>query len=278
MERSRSVSSSWLQEADDVDPLVGNADARQEEANGERVGTRDDEPRARSAMDLGPGAEKDVEALARLVPTGEDDRVLAVRRVCPLGQEHAVRDDLEVAAEPFCRGRAGALGHCDPLVDAIHQERPRRHAEPHPAEVARGVVRRDDWRPREREDRDADRRGHRLVEVEHVELLALEDAADPEDRAGAEHDVRQRAVRGDDHGPPDRDHVRRRVAVSPDPGVERSRELPGRVVPHDQPHVVAPRLEGGGLELGVLDHRAPERPRERHDDADLHARSLTSDA
>ena len=264
------------QEADDVDPAVGNADARQEEAHGERVGARDDEPRARSAMDLGPGAEKDVEALSRLVPAGEHDRVLAVGRVCPLGQEHAVRDDLEVAAEPLRRGGAGALGDRDPLVDAIHQEAPGGHAEAHPAEVARRVVRRDDRRPREREDRDADRRGHRLVQVEHVELLALEDAADPEDRAGAEHDVRQRAVRRDDHGPSDGDHVRRRITVPPDPGVERSGELTGRVVPHQQPHIVAPRLERGGLELGVLDHRTPERPRERHDDADLHAGSLTS--
>ncbi len=66
----------------------------------------------------------------------------------------------------------------------------------------------------------------------------------------------------------------RRIAVAPDARVQGARELPRRVVAHHQPHLVPTRLERGRLELGVLDHRAPERPRERHDDADLHAGSL----
>jgi hypothetical protein len=79
------------------------------------------------------------------------------------------------------------------------------------------------------------------VQVQDVEALALEHAADPEERAWREHDVRQRPVRGHDHGAPDRDHLRRRVAVPAHARVQRTGELAGRVVAHDQPHVVAAR-------------------------------------
>jgi hypothetical protein len=62
--------------------------------------------------------------------------------------------------------------------------------------------------------------------------------------------------------------------VPADPRVEGARELTRRVVPHHQPYLVPTRFERFGLELGVLDDGAPERPRERHHDADLHAVSL----
>ena len=62
------------------------------------------------------------------------------------------------------------------------------------------------------------------------------------------------------------------LAVPTDAGMERTRELAGRVVRHDEAHLVPARLQRRSLQLGVLDHRPPERPGERHDDADLHAR------
>ena len=65
--------------------------------------------------------------------------------------------------------------------------------------------------------------------------------ADAEDRARAEDDVRQRAVRGHDHRAADRDHVGRRLAVAAVPRVEHARELSGRVVAHDR---LAPRSPG----------------------------------
>ncbi len=46
--------------------------------------------------------------------------------------------------------------------------------------------------------------------------------------------------------------------MTTDARVERPRELPGRIVAHHQAHLMAPRLESGGLELGVLHDRAPE--------------------
>ena len=188
----------------------------------------------------------------------------------PVGDQHPVRDDLPGPADPAIGGGACLLRDGDPLIDAIHQEPPDPHPAAHPAEVARGVVGRDDRGGRDREDGDADRRGHRLVQVEEIESLALEHAPDAEERARAEDDVRQRAVRGDDHRAADGDDVRRGLAMTTHPWMEDARELARRVVAHHQPDLVPARLEGPCLELGVLDDRPPERPRERHDDADLH--------
>ena len=58
--------------------------------------------------------------------------------------------------------------------------------------------------------------------------------------------------------------------MAPDARVEHARELTRRIVPHHEAHVVAEVLEGGGLQLRVLHHCTPERPRERDDDPDLH--------
>ena len=101
-------------------------------------------------------------------------------------------------------------------------------------------------------------------------LLALERRADAEERARAEDDVRERPVRGHDDRAADRDDVRRRRAVAAVPRVQRARELAGRVVAHDRHHLVPLPAERLRLELGVLDDGAPEGPRVRHDDPDLH--------
>ena len=62
----------------------------------------------------------------------------------------------------------------------------------------------------------------------------------------------------------------RRIAVAADARVQDAGELARRVVAHHQAHVVAELLECRRLQLRVLDDRAPERPRERDDDPDLH--------
>ena len=72
-----------------------------------------------------------------------------------------------------------------------------------------------------------------------VELLARERLPDARDRARAEDDVRQRAVRRHDHRAADRDHVRRRIAVAAVPRMQHARELAGRVVAHDRLHLDA---------------------------------------
>ena len=56
----------------------------------------------------------------------------------------------------------------------------------HPAEIAGGVERRDDRAAGANERRQADRRRHRLVQVEHVEALSLERTRDAEEGARAE--------------------------------------------------------------------------------------------
>jgi hypothetical protein len=65
--------------------------------------------------------------------------------------------------------------------------------------------------------------------------------------------------------------MRRLLAVAAVPGVQRARERAGRVVPDDDPDVEPAGAQRLCLELGVLQDGAPEGPRERDDDADLHA-------
>ena len=51
--------------------------------------------------------------------------------------------------------------------------------------------------------------------------------------------------------------------------VQEARELPRRIVSHQDLHVVAATTKCGGLVLRMLDDSAPVRPRERNDDANL---------
>ena len=105
VEHRRAVSSVLREEADDVDPLVGDVEAREEEPDGERIGARDDEAGARPAADLGPGAEQHLQALARLMAAGEDDRVLALTGIRVVGDQDAVRHHLPRPARPTGRPR-----------------------------------------------------------------------------------------------------------------------------------------------------------------------------
>jgi hypothetical protein len=137
------------------------------------------------------------------------------------------------------------------------------------------VERCDAGNPRERQGSNADRGCHRLVQMEHVEALSLERAANPEDTARRENDVGKGAVRRNDHRPSDRNHARRGRSVTSEPGVQHAREAARRVVPHDRPCLDSPALEGLGLQLGVLDDRPPEGPGVRDDDAYLHCGTVT---
>ena len=114
------------QEAEHVDPVVGDPQAREEEPHRERVGAADLEPGAGAAMDLRPCAQQDVEALARLVPARERDGVLTPAGLDRVRNEDAVRDDLVLAREPSRRRVARALGDGDALVDPAREEPPGR--------------------------------------------------------------------------------------------------------------------------------------------------------
>ena len=109
----------------------------------------------------------------------EDDGVLPARRLGLLGDEDAVRDDLALdrratcppsrarAPRRRCAGRPGPSGNPTPGMPSRIQPR-----SPDAWWVATtGAL-------REGERGDADRRRHRLVEVEHVEPLPLEHAPD----------------------------------------------------------------------------------------------------
>jgi hypothetical protein len=161
------------QEAEDVDPVVGDAQAGEQEAHGERVRARDPEAEAGAPPDLGPGAEEDVEPLARLLAAGEHDAMLAAPDRCGVRREDAVREHLVLAREPPALRVASALGDGDARVEAVGEEAPERAAEPHPAELAGRVKGPDERRPSHEQDGDADRGRHRLVQVQDVEALAV---------------------------------------------------------------------------------------------------------
>ena len=65
-------------------------------------------------------------------------------------------------------------------------------------------------------------------------------------------------------------HVLRRRAVPAEARMEHVRERAGRVVAHHEPGVDAELPQREQLLLRVVDDAAPERPRVRHDDGDLH--------
>ena len=113
--------------------------------------------------------------------------------------------------------------------------------------------------------------------MDEVELLVLEDPADPRDCAGREHDVRHRAVRRHDDRAADGDDPVGQRSVPAGARMQEARQDARGVVAHQDRHVVAAAPESSCLMLGVLDDSAPVRPRERYDDADLHLRG-SSDA
>ena len=92
--------------------------------------------------------------------------------------------------------------------------------------------------------------------MEDVEALALEDPLHPRHRLRRQDDVRERGVGGRDHGPPHGEDVVGELPVAARSRVQQMRQAPRRVVPDDDLHLVAERLERLGLVLGVLDDSA----------------------
>ena len=187
-----------------------------------------------------------------------------------VGGQRPVRDDLPLAGDPGCNRCARGLRHGDAVVDPLHEEAPERQADLHPPERPGGVPGGDDRTLREGERGDADRRSHRLVQVEDVEAFLLEHTADARHRRRAEDDVGQAVVRGHDHRAADGNDVGRRLPVPPEPRMQDAREAPRRVIAHDRSGLDPELAERLCLQLGVLDHGSPERPGVRDDDPDLH--------
>src|SRR5262249_32046816 len=193
---------------------------------------------------------------------------VAVRR-----DQHAVRDDVVLTGQPGRSRVARMRRDGDAVVDPVGEESPHRFANLHPAECTGGAEGAHDGYARERQRGDADRRRHRLVQVDDVELLELERPAYRRHRARRQHDVGKRTVCRNDHRAADRNDVRRWMTVPPEPWVQNPREAAGRVVTHDRPRLDPACLQRLRLQPDLLDARAPERPRVRRDDADLHPTS-----
>ncbi len=168
------------QEADDVDPLVRHAKPREQEPYRERIGAGDGQPQPGTPMDVRPGPKQNLQPLPRLLPAREDDSVLAIAGRRRGRNEDAVRNHLVLTGQPASLRLLRTLGHGDAMVDAVDDETPRAASRRlHPAELAGRMERRDERTARADERRQADRRRHRLVQMEHVEALALERSHDP---------------------------------------------------------------------------------------------------
>ena len=160
--------------------------------------------------------------------------------------------------------------HGDAVVEPIGEEAPDRLADLHPAKRTVRMERRHTWHTCEGECGDADRGGHRLVQVDDIEALPRKSAPDCRYGARRENDVGKASVGRDDHRAPNGDHVRRRMAVPAQARVQDPREASGWVVAHDRARLDPESAERIRLQLSVLDHRPPEGPRIRNDDAHLH--------
>ncbi len=111
-----------VEEAEHLDPVVGQPQARHQQPDAKRIGADHAQARARAPADLRPRVQEHVQPLPRLVAAGEDEPVLASGRVRLLRDQHAVRDDLVVARiasaartpspsrRPRCDSRYGRRG------------------------------------------------------------------------------------------------------------------------------------------------------------------------
>ena len=210
--------------------------------------------------------------------TGEDDALGAAAGVDPGRDLDTVRDDLVMAGREGSGGQARLLGDGDPQVDPAEQQAPQRLGEPTPGRVPGRVEGRDGRPIPERERGRAEHRRERLVHVDEVEALAGERTAELHQRVRAQHEVRERAVAGHDHGPAERDHT---VGRRPGPSgarVKDAAERAGRIVPDQQARLDPHLGERACLRLGVVDDAAAERPRVGDDDPDLHPGEASGDA
>src|SRR4029453_2721229 len=78
------------EETEDVDSLVRNALARQQQTNGERIWARDSEGSAGTPSHFRTRAQQDVETLSRLLATSEDHLVRSSMRVGGGRSQHPV--------------------------------------------------------------------------------------------------------------------------------------------------------------------------------------------
>ena len=264
----RPVELGLLLVADPTEELDALEPARRDVPPGfpaERTGARDEEPAVAAGLAQDPvRLEQLEEALARLEPAHEEQvprPVLPAReRDGPLERVDidAVRDDLVLAGEVAVDEVLRSAADRDPAVEpgrlALH------HLAPELVrgrEAAVGVERGDVHAGRQTQDDRRQERHERLVEVEQVELLALEHRPDLGDEPRRQGDRPDRAV----------DRQREALADPDDVPLRRPLEAVRR---RDDPDVVAAQAKVLVQVPDVLGHAAWQRIDVRRDEADLH--------
>ena len=114
-----------------------------------------------------------------------------------------------------------------------------------------------------------------LVHVQQIELLFAQNSPHSEHRSRAEDDVRQRRVRGNDHGASHRHDVVGWIVVPAGTRVQQSCQTSRRIVADNKARIDAQLAKSAHLMVGVVNNAAPERPGERNDNAHLHGASLS---
>ena len=261
------------EEAEHVDPLARDAVPCEQELHRERVGADQPQPGAGAAVDVGPRPQQHRHPLARVVTADEDDRV---RRGSPGSAAGGISTPFGITSKSQPLNHAWAelrasFGDGDPVVDPVEQEPPERHARRASTRAAPAACQ-------------VATTGHRATASADTQIAGVigscrwrtSNRSSAKTRFSLKGTVGLRQMFGSE---PFAGTITVRptgitsgggVVVTAVARVQRARERAWRVVPDHDPDVVAARAERLRLELGVLEHGAPERPRERHDDAHLH--------
>ena len=172
------------QEAEYVDPLVRHALAGEEEPDRERIRADDPQARACSAPDVRPGPKQDLQALAGFLAAGEHDLLLAVMCGLPPAGMSTPLGTTSYSPGSHAAAVSRAWGDTAIRWSSRSARNPQSGVPPFIQPSLPCAWNVPTIGPRQSATAaTADRRRHRLMDVQHVEALTRERAPDAGDRS-----------------------------------------------------------------------------------------------